>query len=77
MTAFDTYWSALVDQNLPASVPTVMGSTEGMTTATFDVLENQAARQGAESASWRDRATVAVFACRAAHEAVDASAVNR
>ena len=76
MTAFDTYWSALMEQNLPASVPTVQGNTEGMRTATFDVLENGAARGGVESNAWRDRATVAIFACRATHEADAATVVN-
>lgn len=71
MTAFDSYWAAIVDQNLPATVPVASETSQGIATATFDVADNGPARAGAVSCSWRDRALMAIYACRAAREGID------
>lgn len=76
MTAFDTYFSAVDRSILPATVPiaTVDGRGFGIATSTFDVSKNAEAMKYAASDNPRVRATAAIYACRAAREAVDASA---
>ena len=71
MTAFSSYFQAISEQNLPATVPVAEGDAEGIATVTFSPTQNAGVKEGATSDSWRDRATLAVFACRAAREGID------
>jgi hypothetical protein len=43
----------------------------GMATATFSVTQNAEVRAGVSSIAWRDRATMAVYACYAARLGID------
>jgi hypothetical protein len=63
MTAFDRYYTALMSGHLPATVLEA--------TAEFPLPQGTPAWDGATSASWRERATTAIFACRAVREGVD------
>lgn len=72
MTAYDTYWSALTNGELPASVPiTDDFCHHGIATATFSVTENAQVAEGVKSASWRERAVMAVYACHATRLGID------
>jgi hypothetical protein len=69
MTAVDTFYSALARQNLPAAVPVETDEVEGLCATGCNVLTNEDARRVAFSTDWRDRATLAIYACRATYEA--------
>lgn len=71
MTATDTFYRAVMQQNLPVAVPVETPEAEGLAATQFDIRQNQDAVDVVFSSDWRDRAIAAVYACRAAHEAVE------
>jgi len=64
ITAFDAYYKAIEDFNLPASIPVITGEGEiGLATQAIDFLQNQEAFQLIFSDDKMDRAKAAIFAC--------------
>lgn len=73
-TAYDSFWSASETLTaLPAAVPIADDYLHsGIATATFDVTQKPEITAGVSSECAVDRATMAIFACRAARLGIDA-----
>lgn len=75
MTAIEKFYQCLSAGDLPAAVP--IGEDDGLASARFDVTFRPAVRAAALGEDSHMRAVIAIYACQAAHEAVDSGAVSR
>lgn len=65
VTAYDAYYKAIKEFNLPASIPVVTeDGYEGMATQAMDFLENDRAFQMIFSEDRMERAKAAIYACQ-------------
>jgi len=69
MSALSFYYEAIENGNLPAAVPIQASDTDGMATVVFNTYEDAVA-QMALSKHRPTRGLLAIYACRAAREAV-------
>ena len=69
MTAIELYFKAANSEHLPATVPVCNRDSGGIATAVFFVDEENGEKL-VLSADRHERAIAAIFACRAAREAV-------
>jgi len=77
MTATETFFSAPSKGWLPAAVPIVEDAEcIGVMASTFDIRQHSEASAVTFGVSWRQRATAALYACAATHEAVEASELH-
>lgn len=67
MTATDLFFAAAANNHLPAAIP-VHGEASGVLTAVFNIFDSHA-EEKAFSANHRDRAILAIYACRAGTDA--------
>jgi hypothetical protein len=73
-TAYDSFVAAqATGTELPATVPVEDDYLHaGIATATFDVTQKAEVLAGVTSACWRERAVMAIYACRATRLGIDA-----
>jgi hypothetical protein len=65
MTAYEAFYKAVEDFNLPASIPVMTEDGEiGLATQAIDFLENEKAFQLIFSEDKMERAKAAVYACQ-------------
>lgn len=78
MTAYDMYFQALPLGHLPASVPIERdGEQVGVATTTFDVRLMPEAHAATLHQDFKQRALMAIYACRTAHEAVESGLIHQ
>lgn len=65
MTAYEAYYKAIEDFNLPASIPVITEDGElGLATQAIDFLENEKAFEMIFSEDRMKRAKAAIYACQ-------------
>jgi hypothetical protein len=69
MTAIEVFYQCLSAGKLPAAVP--ISEDGGLGTVAFDLSLRPAAQAVAHHEDAQDRALIAIYACQAAHEAVE------